>query len=129
MQHNILSVNNSLSQETVKFMYKIIHKQLPVQFDNYFDSVLTIKKRSTRASPKKNQLYIPRFRTNRLQRSTKHRGVKVWDDIPNEIRNSYCNFSTFERIHKKTFNFTSDTISVKKLIIIFLFLQLFFRQH
>ena len=76
MQHNILSVNNLLSQETVKFMYKIIHKQLPVQFDNYFDSVLTIKKRSTRASPKKNQLYIPRFRTNRLQRSTKHRGVR-----------------------------------------------------
>ena len=57
-------------------MYKFNHKQLPVQFDNYFNSVLAINKRSTRALQKKNQLYIPRFRTNRLQRSIKYREVK-----------------------------------------------------
>ena len=62
-------------------MYKFIHKQLPVQFDNYFDYVHAIHKRSTRTSQMKNQLYIPRFRTNRLQRSIKYRGVKVWNDI------------------------------------------------
>ena len=63
--HNILNLNSLLSQETAKFMSKFIHKQLSVQFDNYFNSVLAINKRSTRASQKKNQLYIPRFRTNR----------------------------------------------------------------
>ena len=72
--HNILTgnLNSLLSQETAQFMYKFIHKQLPVQFNNYFNSVLAINKRSLRASPKKNQLYIPRFRTNRLQRSIKY---------------------------------------------------------
>ena len=54
--HNILNLNSLLSQETAKFMYKFIHKQLTVQFDNYFNSVLAINKRSTRASQKKNQL-------------------------------------------------------------------------
>ena len=82
-------------------MYKFIHKQLPVQFENYFNRVLAINKRSTSASKKKIQLYIPRFRTNRLQRSIKYRGVKVWDDIPNEIKNNNGNFSTFKKIHKK----------------------------
>ena len=81
-------------------MYKFIHKQLPAQFDNYFNSAMAINKRSTRASQKKNQLYIPRFRTNRLQRSIKYRGVKVWNDIPNKIKNN-GNLSTFKKIHKK----------------------------
>ena len=75
--HNILSLNSSLSQETAKFMYKFIHKKLPVQFDDYFDGVLAINKRSTRASQKKNQLYNPTFHTNRLQRFIKYRGVKI----------------------------------------------------
>ena len=99
--HNILNLNSLLSQETAKYMYKFIYKQLPVQFDNYFNSVMAINKRSTRASQKKNQLYIPRFRTNRLQRSIKYRGVKVWNDIPNEIKNYNGNLSTFKKIHKK----------------------------
>ena len=33
--HNILDLNSLLSQETAKFIYKFIHQQLPVQFDNY----------------------------------------------------------------------------------------------
>ena len=98
--HNIVSLNSLLSQETAKSMYKFIHKQLSVQFDNYFDGVLAINKRSTRASPKKNQLHIPRFRTNRLQRSIKYKGVKVWNDIFNKITNNNSNFSTFKKIHK-----------------------------
>ena len=98
---NMLNLRSLLSQETAKFMYKFIHKQLPFQFDNYFNSVLAINKRSTRASQKKNQLYIPRFRTNRLQRSIKYRGVKVWNDIPNEIKNNNGNLSIFKKIYKK----------------------------
>ena len=83
-------------------MYTFINKQLPVQFDNYFDSILAIHERSRRTLQKKNQPYlVPRFRTNRLQRSIKYRGIKVWNDIPNEIKNNNGNFSTFKRIHKK----------------------------
>ena len=55
--HNILNLNSLLSQETAKFMYKFIHEQLSLQFDNYFNSVLAINKRSTRASQKKSTLY------------------------------------------------------------------------
>ena len=96
-----LAVSCLLRQETAKFMYKFIHKQLPVPFENYFNSVLAINKRSTRASQRKNQLYIPRFRTNRLQRSIKYRGVKVWNDIPNEIKNNNDIYQLSKKIHKK----------------------------
>ena len=75
--HNTLSLNSLLIQETAKFTNKFIHKQLPVQFDNYFNRFLEINKRSTRASQKKNQLCILRFRTSRLQRSIKYRGVQA----------------------------------------------------
>ena len=43
--HNILNLNSLVSQETAKFMHKFIHKQLPVQFDDYLNSVLAINKR------------------------------------------------------------------------------------
>ena len=46
--YNILNLNSLLSQETAKFMYKFIHKQLPVQFDNYFNSVLAINESFTK---------------------------------------------------------------------------------
>ena len=82
-------------------MLEFIHKQLSVQFDNYFDSDLAINKRIAKASQKKNQLYITRLRTNRALRSIKYRGVKVWNDIPKEIKNNNDSFSTFKSIHKK----------------------------
>ena len=59
------------------------------------------------------QLCIPQFRTNRLQRPTKYRGVKVWNDIPYEIKNNKSNFSTFKRIHKK-YLILRDMIFAKK---------------
>ena len=31
-------------------------------------------------------LYIPRFRSNRLQNSTRYQGVKIWNSIPHSIR-------------------------------------------
>ena len=64
-------------------------------------TVLAINKRSTKASQKKkkNQFYILRFRTNIFQRSIKYTGAKVWNDMPNEMKNNY--FSTFKRIYKK----------------------------
>ena len=40
---------------------------------------------------------MPRFRTNILQRSIKYRGVKVMNDIPNEIKNNNGNLSTFKK--------------------------------
>ena len=48
--HNILNLNSLLRQETAEFMYKFIHKQLPVQFDNYFNSVLATNKRRRKIS-------------------------------------------------------------------------------
>ena len=36
-----------------------------------------------------------------ILRSIKYRGVKVWNDIPNEIKNNNGNLSSFKKILKK----------------------------
>ena len=51
---------------------------------------------------KKNQLYIPRFCTNRLQSSIKCRGLKVRNDIPNKINNNDGNFQLSTKSTKST---------------------------
>ena len=91
---------------------KFNHKQLLVEFDNNFDRIPEINKRNTRASQKKNQLYIPRFRTNKLQKSVKYRGIKVWIGIPKEITNNNGNFATFKK-STKTLNLTSYMVFAK----------------
>ena len=44
-------------------------------------------KLTNRSSINSNNLYIPCFRSNRLQRSVKYQGVMVWNSIPLEIPN------------------------------------------
>ena len=61
---------------------------LPPLFGNYFRKIKQVHNRSTRSSDK-NLLYLPRYRSNRLQRSVKFRGVKVWNDIPFELKLYY----------------------------------------
>ena len=86
-----------------------------------FDNVHAIHKRSSRTSQMKNQLYIPRFRTNRLQRSIKCRGVKVWNDIPNEIKNNKCTVADPENFGGRDLKHKTSKIrmSSPKLRVIF----------
>ena len=65
-------------------MFNFDRYKLPNSFTKYFKKVSQIHLRLTSSSDN-NMLYLPRYRTNRLQRSLKYRGVKVWNDVP-------CNF-------------------------------------
>ena len=57
-------------------------------FGNYFRKIKQVHNKSTRLSDK-SLLYLPRYRSNRLQRSIEFRGVKVWNEIPFELK-LYC---------------------------------------
>ena len=91
-----------IRQETAKFMYKFIHKQLSLQFYNYFDRVVAINKRSMRASQKKNRHYISRFHANRSQRSIKYRGegLKYGTIYLMKFKATTLIFQLLKRIHK-----------------------------
>ena len=77
---------------TAKFVYFHSRLHLSLQFDNY----LTLSKRvlslTTRLSPN-NQLIIPLFKSHRTQISIKFIGAKLWNSIPEYMRNySFPNF-------------------------------------
>ena len=63
-----------------------MNNTLPQSFSNFFTKVGQVNTRPTRSS-NLNNLYIPCYKTNRIQRSIKYQGVKVWNSIPVEIQN------------------------------------------
>ena len=83
-KHNILKLEDLVNLETSKLMYNFDRYKLPNSFTKYFKEVTQIHSRET-CSSTNDMLYLPRYLSNRLQRSLKYRGVNVWKDVP-------CNF-------------------------------------
>ena len=82
----ILQIEDLFRYETAKFVFSCISKQAPKPFSNYFLNISDVAQRTTRHSIDNLNLYIPRYRTNRLQRCIKHQGVKVWNSIPKKLK-------------------------------------------
>ena len=78
---NILKLPDLYKLETAKFVYRFMHKTLPQTFFDFFVEASKISGRTTRSSGNRHSLYIPRYNTNRLQRSIKYQGVKIWSSI------------------------------------------------
>ena len=66
-------------------MFKYAHKTTPITFSSFFTLVISIHTRTTRLASYSNYLYLPRYKTNELQRSFKFQGVKIWNSIPNDL--------------------------------------------
>jgi len=61
--------------------------------------VKSVHNRTTRNSLKPNQLYIPKYKTSRLQRSIKYREAKIWDDVDSNLKT--YSFPTFKKLLKR----------------------------
>ena len=81
---NILKLPDLNNLETAKFVYRFMHNTLPQSFSDIFVKASEISGR-TRSSGNRHSLYIPRYNTNRLQRSIKYQGVKIWNSISLKI--------------------------------------------
>ena len=84
---NILKLPDLYKLEIAKFVHRFMHNTLPQSFSNFFAKVGQVNTRTTRSSSNPNNLYIPCYKSNRIQRSIKYQGVKVWNSIPVEIQN------------------------------------------
>ena len=71
----------------------------PTPFSNFFQKTNQVSNRSTKLSVEQDNLYIPRYCNNRLQRCIKCQGVKIWNLIPKEIKKSTYNI--FKNNYKK----------------------------
>ena len=92
---NILTIYDTFKHEVAKFVYNCNKTLNPNPFLNYFKKKHQVSIRHTRQSKDKDNLYIPKYRSNRLQRSIKYQGVKIWNNIPSEIkRRSFNSFKS-----------------------------------
>ena len=81
-------------------MFSYENSQLPLTFVNYFLKIPQIHLRSIHFSDK-NFLYLPRYSTNRLQKSIKFRGVKIWNEISFHIKTNCCSLKNFALKYKQ----------------------------
>ena len=82
----ILQIDDLFKFEIAIFVFKWNRNSVLISFSNFFKKTSDVSKRITRQSSKSSNLYIPRYRSNRLQRSIKYQGVKVWNSIPESIK-------------------------------------------
>jgi len=77
-----LKLSDLYKLETGKLIHRFVRNSLPPSFNDYFKRFSDISTRTTRSSTNPNNLYIPRYKTNRMQRSIKFQDVKIWNSIP-----------------------------------------------
>ena len=97
-QNKILKLSDTYTYEVAIIMQKFYHKKLPITFSEYFcktDAVHKLRTRQNLAC----KFAISRCNTSRLQRSIKYGGIKIWDSISSEIRNS--SFKVFKKKYKQ----------------------------
>ena len=88
-QFNILKLSDLFKLEIGKLIHSHLTHDLPYALSNLFTLSNSVSRKSTRSTnAHSKRLYIPRYKTNRLQKCIKYRGSKVWNDIPTEIQNS-----------------------------------------
>ena len=71
--------------ETAKIVHDCINSNLPLSF-SYFNKSCEVYNCSTRTSVNPYNLYKQLYRTNKLQKSIKYQGVKIWNFISQTIQ-------------------------------------------
>jgi len=86
-QLKILKLQDMYRLELASFMYKFNKKQTPSSFfsNQYFKEINKVYSKQTRSSTTQNY-FIPRYETNKLQRSIKYQGSKLWNSFRKEIK-------------------------------------------
>ena len=88
-------------------MFQFTHEQLPTKFDDCFQEISLVNVREARNSDKLRQYYSSRYKTSRWQNSIKFSGVKVWNEVTNELKQA--SFYRFKKDLKKLLLNTINT--------------------
>ena len=85
-EEGILNVEDLIKLELAKFCYKFERKLLPTPFSNFFIDISKIHQYNTRNS--KHNFYTVKQNNKWGYNKIANLGPKVWNDIPNEIKES-----------------------------------------
>ena len=95
----ILKLNDLYLYEVAKLMHKHTRKKLPTSLSTFFVPVKAIHTRSTRLASSELNLYLPRYKSQKLQKSFKYQGVKIWNSVPQDLKQ--LPFNRFKTMYKK----------------------------
>jgi hypothetical protein len=90
---NMLSVKQTIIFNTMLFIYKIINGMLPPLLYKYVTFVKDIHDHNTRS---KDDFYINTVSTTYSQNNLYHKGLKQFNELPTEIKQS-SNYNSFKR--------------------------------
>ena len=91
---NWLPINKQLKFREAVLMYKIMNKQAPSYLCDKFQKKKYCRTRNS------NNLEIPLFKSKSGQRTFEYRGVKIWNNLNNELK-SEISLTTFKHNVKK----------------------------
>ena len=94
---NVLPLSDVIEFEIAKIVYCHNKKCLPSSFDHYFTFAKNFHSRLTKFSSHDHRI-IPLLKTNRLQRSIKFTGPKIWNSTPTDFRKH--SFTKFKKYYK-----------------------------
>ena len=95
----ILKLKDLYKYEVAKLMHKNSRKKLPNRLCCHFTPVKAIHTRTTRLALSELNLYLPKYRTQKLQKSFKYQGAKIWNSVPYELKK--LPFHQFKLKYKK----------------------------
>ena len=84
---NIIKFHDLVDYHISIFMFKYKHNTLPSTFENFFMPVNEVHRYNTRSAYKEN-FYLPKARTNYGKFNIKFQGPKIWNALPDCIKNS-----------------------------------------
>ena len=92
---HVLKLSDLIKLEYVTFMYRFENNLLPVSFKKYFTNLDCLLAYDT-CSKQKSKYFLPRYQTNYGKKSLQYFGIKLWSEIPQEIKClSYISFKNY----------------------------------
>ena len=84
----ILKIPESYKHEVAKLVFHHYHQRLPPLLSNLYIKTNQVSQKCTRSSSTANDptLYIPLYKTTKLQKTIRYQGVKIWNKIPTSIK-------------------------------------------
>ena len=84
----VLRFNDIITTHIVSFVYECVHNLSPAYFSNFFIWIENVHSFSTRQS-KRGDLFALRCNTTQYGlRSIHYSGVRLWNSLPTDVRNS-----------------------------------------
>ena len=111
-QLNILKIEDLYTLEVAKLMHKFSRNKLPNKFSSFFTPINAIHARTSQLASSNLNLYIPLYRTVKMQGFFKFQGASIWNSVPQDMK--LLSFDSF-KIQFKKLNVELPVINFKLL--------------